>query len=147
MVHEHAIEAFHTIFSVQYTPNRGNRGIHVISTLRVKSKHSITNRTLAATCMGTCYCILGREEITAGLARGPRARNSINFRKFSPCIARARRTRAGLTVHPPSRTLELLAFNEYCRFDTSARAGRIKRGSLYTPRASRSIKTAIFIES
>jgi hypothetical protein len=25
----------------------------------------------------------------------------------------------GLTVYPPSRTLEPLAFDEYCRFDTS----------------------------
>jgi hypothetical protein len=47
-----------------------------------------------------------------------------NFRKFYPCIARARRRRAGLAVYPPSRTLELLAmllaFDEYCRFDTFA---------------------------
>jgi hypothetical protein len=46
------------------------------------------------------------------------------FRKFSggnSCIARARRAaRAGLTVYPPSRTLELLAFYEYCRFVTFA---------------------------
>ena len=76
-----------------------------------------------------------------------RARVSVNFRKFSPCIARARRARAGLTVYPPSRTLELLAFDEYCRFDTSAFFRRIKRASLYTPKESRSIKTAIFIES
>ena len=47
MAHELALEAFYAIFSVQYRPNRGNRGIHVISTFRVKSKHSITNRTLA----------------------------------------------------------------------------------------------------
>jgi len=40
-----------------------------------------------------------------------------------------------------SRTLELLAFDEYCRFDTSAFR------SLYTEKESRSIKTAIFIES
>jgi hypothetical protein len=46
-----------------------------------------------------------------------------------------------------SRTLELLAFDEYCRFDTSACASAIKRGSLYRTCASRSIKTAIFIES
>jgi hypothetical protein len=41
-------------------------------------------------------------------ARGTRARVSVNFRNFSPCIARARRARAGLTVYPPSRTLEPL---------------------------------------
>jgi hypothetical protein len=32
-----------------------------------------------------------------------RARVSVNFRKFSLCIAPARRARAGLTVYPPSR--------------------------------------------
>jgi hypothetical protein len=53
-------------------------------------------------------------------ARGGRARDSVNFRKFSPCIARARRARAGLTVNPPSRTLEPLAFDKYCHFDTFA---------------------------
>ena len=73
------------------------------------------------------YCILGSEEINTWRARGAAARVSVNFRKFSPCIARARRARAGLTVYPPSRTLELLAFDEYCRFDTSAFASRIKR--------------------
>jgi hypothetical protein len=46
-----------------------------------------------------------------------------------------------------SRTLELLAFDEYCRFDTSAFFYRIKRASLYPLKESRSIKTAIFIES
>ena len=53
-------------------------------------------------------------------ARAARERVSVNLRKFSPCIARARRAPAGLTVYPPSRTLELLAFDEYCRFDTIA---------------------------
>ena len=46
-----------------------------------------------------------------------------------------------------SRILELLAFDEYCRFDTSALFRHIKRASLYMPKESRSIKTAIFIES
>ena len=45
-------------------------------------------------------------------ARGDRARVSVNFRKFSP--------RGGLTVYPPSRTLEPLALYEYRDFDTSA---------------------------
>ena len=45
-----------------------------------------------------------------------------------------------------SRTLELLAFDEYCRFDTSAFFYEIKRGSLYFVKESRSIKTAIFID-
>ena len=66
------------------------------------------------------YCILGREEINTWRARGAAARVSVNFRKFSPCIARARGARAGLTVYPLSWTLELLNFDEYCRFDTSA---------------------------
>jgi len=46
---------------------------------------------------------------------------------------------------PKSWTLELLSFDEYCRFDTSACASAIKRGSLYRTCASRNIKTAIFI--
>ena len=46
-----------------------------------------------------------------------------------------------------SRTLEPLAFDEYCRFDTSSFFWGIKRGSLYFPKESKSIKTAIFIES
>jgi hypothetical protein len=54
----------------------------------------------------------------------PAQHTCAGFRKFSgknSCISRARRARAGLTVnYPPSRTLELLAFDEYCRFDTSA---------------------------
>ena len=58
------------------------------------------------------YCVLGREEISAQRARGGRARVFVNFCKFCPCIARARRARAGLTVYPPSRTFELLAFDE-----------------------------------
>jgi hypothetical protein len=41
------------------------------------------------------YCIFGRGKINAWLARGAAARVSVNFRKFSPCIARARRARAG----------------------------------------------------
>jgi hypothetical protein len=81
------------------------------------------------------------------LARGAAARVSVNSHKFSPCIARALRARAGLTVYPPSRTLELFAFDEYRRFDTSACASEIKRGSLYFTGASKSNKTAIFIES
>jgi hypothetical protein len=62
-------------------------------------------------------------------------------------MARARRARAGLTVYPPSRTLELLAFDEYCRFDTTSCASGIKRGSLYRTCERRSLKTEVFIES
>jgi hypothetical protein len=54
------------------------------------------------------------------------------------------------TVHfaaRKSRTLEPLAFDEYCRFNTSAFFWEIKRGSLYFPKESRSIKTAILIGS
>ena len=46
-----------------------------------------------------------------------------------------------------SRMLEPLAFDEYCSFDTSVFFRRIKQSSLYSPKESRSIKTAIFIES
>jgi hypothetical protein len=43
--------------------------------------------------------------------------------------------------------LEPLAFDEYRRFVTFACPREIKRGSLYPLKESRSIKTAIFIES
>jgi hypothetical protein len=43
--------------------------------------------------------------------------------------------------------LESLAFDEYCRFDSSAFFPSIERASLYAGKESRSIKTAIFIES
>jgi hypothetical protein len=49
-------------------------------------------------------------------------------------------------VTPPG-TLELLAFDEYCRFDISALFWEIKLGSLYPPEESRNNKTAVFIES
>ena len=39
------------------------------------------------------YCILGCKEINALRARGGRARVSVNFCKFSPCVARAVRPR------------------------------------------------------
>ena len=58
--------------------------------------------------LGT-YCIFGCGKINAWRARGARAQVSVNFRKFSPCMARARRTRAGLTVYPPSRTFLALS--------------------------------------
>ena len=41
-----------------------------------------------------------------------------------------------------SWTLELLAFDEYCRFYTSALFLRIKRASIYMDKQRRSIKTA-----
>ena len=59
--------------------------------------------------------------MNAWRVHGARARVFVNFRKFSQWMARAWRARVGLTVYPPSRTLEVLAFDEYCRFDTSAR--------------------------
>ena len=39
------------------------------------------------------YCILGSKKINTWRARGAAARVSVNFRKFSPCIARARGAR------------------------------------------------------
>ena len=91
--------------------------------------HAIDLHTLyhgTAVCIAW-YCTVpmtGRESMHS--ARGARARVSVNFRKFSPCMAPARRAHVGLTVYPPSRTLELLAFDGYCcRFDTSAFFWRI----------------------
>jgi hypothetical protein len=103
--------------------------------------------TSTGTAVSERYCNVGHGKINAWLTRGAAARDSVNFRKFSPCIARARRARAGLTVYPPSRTLEVLAFDEYCRFDTSSFASAIKRASLYRTCERSGIKTAIFIES
>ena len=54
--------------------------------------------------------------------------------------------RTVLLSRAKSWTLYLLAFDEYCRFDTSAFFMRIKRAWLYTNKESRSIKTEIFIE-
>ena len=70
---------------------------------------------------------------------------------ITECMMR-RRIPAGRTVpmtNRKSRTLELLAFDEYCRFDTSVFFLRMKRASLYTEKENRSIKTVIdlFIES
>jgi hypothetical protein len=48
---------------------------------------------------------------------------------------------------PIPRTLELLAFSEYYRFDTSAFFMRVFRALLYTQKESRSIKSGLFIES
>jgi hypothetical protein len=45
------------------------------------------------------------------------------------------------------RMLEFLAFDEYCRFDTSALLSSLQRASIYTLKERRSIKTAISIES
>jgi hypothetical protein len=51
----------------------------------------------------------------------PRAAIGRGFPQISVSFLHASCARgAGLTVYPPSRTLEPLAFNEYCRFDTSA---------------------------
>jgi hypothetical protein len=64
-----------------------------------------------------------------------------------PDVFSARASGTVLLVVTKSHTLKLLAFDEYCRFDTSAFFWRIKRSSLYTPKETKSIKTAIFIES
>jgi hypothetical protein len=45
------------------------------------------------------------------------------------------------------QTLKLLAFDEYCRFDTSALFSGIQRALIYTLKESNSIKTARSIES
>jgi hypothetical protein len=50
-------------------------------------------------------------------------------------------TRKSWTLEPS------LAFDESCRFDTSAFFMHIKRGSLYTHKESRSTKTVLSIES
>jgi hypothetical protein len=64
--------------------------------------------SLKETLTSCTVCILGNGKISAWRARGGRA----GFRNFSPCIARARRAHLGLTVYPPSRTLEPLALDE-----------------------------------
>jgi hypothetical protein len=46
-----------------------------------------------------------------------------------------------------SRVLELLAFDEYCRFDNPALFYKINQASRYLLQESRSIKKAIFVES
>ena len=56
-------------------------------------------------------CTWPRGNQCTACARRSRA-GFVNFRKFCPCIARARRAHVGLTVYPPSRTFELLAFDE-----------------------------------
>jgi hypothetical protein len=66
------------------------------------------------------YCTYVWRKIGAWCPRSARTRDFVNYRKKYSRIARVRRGLAGLTVYPPSRTLELLAFDEYCRFDTSA---------------------------
>ena len=48
-------------------------------------------------------CTYDWQKISAWRAQGARARVSVNFRKFSPCVARARRALAGLTLYSPSR--------------------------------------------
>ena len=62
-------------------------------------------------------------------ARGARA----GFHKFSYFpLHGTRAARAhGFDSPPPSRTLEPLAFDEYCRFDTSAFFLDIKRGYMH----------------
>jgi hypothetical protein len=54
-------------------------------------------------CIHTAVLYTWIQRNSARSARSGRARVSVNFRKFSPCIARARRAHAGLTVYPPSR--------------------------------------------
>ena len=62
------------------------------------------------------YCIIVREQIIASKGYGERARDFVNFRKFSPCIARARRACVGLTVYPPMRDFGSLILGKYRTF-------------------------------
>jgi hypothetical protein len=66
----------------------------------------------------TLYCTIVREQIIASKGYGERVRDSVNFRKFSPCIARARRARAGLTVYSPMRDFAslIVILGNYCTF-------------------------------
>ena len=62
------------------------------------------------------YCILGRGKINAWIARGGAARVSVNFRKFSPCIARAARPR-GFDSLPSLLDVGTFSFSlKKCRF-------------------------------
>jgi hypothetical protein len=62
---------------------------------------------------------------------GERARDSVNFRKFSPCMARARRVRAGLTALPPMRNFKSLILGKYCTFVCGSLFRVIKLNELY----------------
>jgi hypothetical protein len=68
------------------------------------------------------YCTCGRKKLNAWRARGARAWVSVNFHKFSPCMAGARRARG----------FDSLAFLSL---------------ALFSNRQPESIKTEIFIES
>ena len=88
----------------------------------------------AAGARDSLYCIFGYGKINAWRARGARARVSVNFRIFSPCMARARRVRAGLPVYPPSRTQA-----------QPSRTGRGRRGERdrpWAPTGSRALAKA-----
>ena len=57
------------------------------------------------------YCTYDRQKINAWRARGARAWVSVNFRKFSPCMARARRACGFDSLPSPGGR---------CRFDDPA---------------------------
>jgi hypothetical protein len=71
--------------------------------------------------------------------RATGARVSVDSRKFSQCIARVRRARAGWTVYPPCRALKLLAFDEKSTFNCLAVFPIIKRASFYKWKKSKKI--------
>ena len=56
---------------------------------------------------------LWKNQIITSKGYGTSARVSVNFRKFSPCMARARIVRAGLTALPPMRDFGSLILAEY----------------------------------
>ena len=76
-----------------------------------------------------------QNQIIASKGYDARARDSINFRKFSPCIARARRERAGLTALPPMRDFAslIVILGKYCTFVCGTLFGGIKLNELYPP--------------
>jgi hypothetical protein len=55
--------------------------------------------TVARRMAKNAYCTYNRQKNNAWRARGARTWVSVNFRKFSPCMACARRTLAGLTFY------------------------------------------------
>ena len=63
------------------------------STIRILVRTTSAMETRSVLNLVQLYCILGCKEINALRARGGRARVSVNFCKFSPCVACAARPR------------------------------------------------------
>ena len=79
------------------------------------------------------YCTIVQNQIIAAKGYGASARVSVNFRKFSPWMARARRLRAGLTALPPMRDFASLILGKYCTFVCGTLFRGIKLTELYYP--------------